>query len=561
MLIILNLVFKIGLLEVFYALLYRIHKSLLSRYYKKAVTTRKHDIELQDKSCSIFELEKNYFSFFSDSTLKFQQSVIWSIDPVSKTELRAGAHWSKYDFSKVSDIKHVWEISRFNWWLKASVKLDDKSHARELLADWIENNPYPYSAQWACAQECSIRLINFLLGVEFSKQYELLDEYRYFIEASLKRIKSTHYYALAQKNDHAIAEACAMYLAKIYLNKRAKREKKHLNSLISKLFFSEGSFSMYSLFYHRYVSDCLMYTSYLASIKKDEVYTSSSKDLLKKSNQFLCQLIFNDKGHTPNLGANDGTNPFSIFSEDYRDFRESLSLSMLISDDTYLSDSPFSSTLSKLLNLSPERTKSITGQQKRQVYYGQFGLYIKRCESYTFLIKTHSTECFRPSQEDISHIELWANNENILLDSGSYSYREKLGDEIKSHRAHNCLSESGIENLRVQSKFLYKDWPMQGKLEIKDDEIKYSFLNFKGSRMTRRILFKDTFITVSDKIEAKKLEVNFNVCASSSLRLISDCIPKKEKAFHSSNYNKLEEHERLTFTSNNEHITIISLGA
>ena len=102
----------------------------------------------------------------------------------------------------VSDIKHVWEISRFNWWLRACVKLDNKKHARELLRDWIENNPYPYSAQWACAQECSIRLINFLLGVELSKQYDLLDEYRHFIKASLKRIKSTHYYALAQKNDH-----------------------------------------------------------------------------------------------------------------------------------------------------------------------------------------------------------------------------------------------------------------------------------------------------------------------------------------------------------------------
>ena len=353
-----------------------------------------------------------------------------------------------------------------------------------------------------------------------------------------------------------------MYLAKIYLNKDVRAEKKHLNTLISKLFFSEGSFSMYSVFYHRYVSDCLMYTSYLAFTKNHEAYKLASKELLKKSNKFLCQLIFSNKGHTPNLGANDGTNPFSIFSDDYRDFRESLSLSMLISEDTYLSDSPFSSKLSRLLNMSSEKTKSICELQKKQVYYKQFGIYIKRCEHYNFLIKTHSTECFRPGQEDISHIELWANNENILLDSGSYSYRDELGDEIKSHKAHNSLSESGIENLRVQSKFLYKDWPMDGKLEIYDNNIDYSFLNFKGSRMFRSVLFKDKSIFISDRIEGKKLEVSFNIPSNcSNLRLISDHTPKKEKAFHSSNYNKLEEHERLTFTSDTEHKTVISLGA
>ena len=102
---------------------------------------------------------------------------------------------------------------------------------------------------------------------------------------------------------------------------------------------------------------------------------------------------------------------------------------------------------------------------------------------------------------------------------------------------------------------------MDGKLEIFDNNIDYSFLNFKGSRMFRSVLFKDKSIFISDRIEGKKLEVSFNIPSNcSNLRLISDHTPK-EKAFHSSNYNKLEEHERLTFTSDTEHKTVISLGA
>ena len=89
MLNILNLVLKIGIVEVFYALLYHFHKSLSKLHYK-SVQTKKHDIKLEDKPCSIFDLEKNSFSFFTDSTLKFKEKPIWSVDPISKIELKAG---------------------------------------------------------------------------------------------------------------------------------------------------------------------------------------------------------------------------------------------------------------------------------------------------------------------------------------------------------------------------------------------------------------------------------------------------------------------------------------
>ena len=99
---------------------------------------------------------------------------------------------------------------------------------------------------------------------------------------------------------------------------------------------------MYSIFYHRYVADLLMYTYYLCSLKNISIYNKVTHKRLSDSLLFLSQLIFNHKGHTPNLGANDGANPFSIFSTDYRDFRESLSLMALILENRTLSDSPYS---------------------------------------------------------------------------------------------------------------------------------------------------------------------------------------------------------------------------
>ena len=261
--------------------------------HKDTVTIKKHEVELLKEESNSCDLENMSLVFFLITALN-SKNIIWSLDPISKDELVAGAHWSCCVFD-VSDIKNVWEISRFNWWLRACVELEDLSCANQILNDWISMNPFPYSAQWTCAQECSIRLINFLLGVEFSKQHHLLDEYRDFIKNSLQRIKLTHYYAVAQKNDHALAESCALLLAKIYLD--LPERLKHLNKMIQKLFFEEGSFSMYSIFYHRYVADLLMYTYYLYSLKNISIYNKVTHKRRKiDSLLFLSQLIFNHKG-------------------------------------------------------------------------------------------------------------------------------------------------------------------------------------------------------------------------------------------------------------------------
>ena len=64
----------------------------------------------------------------------------------------------------------------------------------------------------------------------------------------------------------------------------------------------------------------------------------------------------------------------------------------------------------------------------------------------------------------------------------------------------------------------------------------------------------------ADFRKSKEKAINISL-SQENQALKNQKIPKKEKAFHSSNYNKLEEHERLTFSSESEHTTIISLEA
>ena len=67
---------------------------------------------------------------------------------------------------------------------------------------------------------------------------------------------------------------------------------------------------------------------------------------------------------------------------------------------------------------------------------------------------------FRPSQNDILHLDLWINGKNIFRDGGSYSYNEnpeKLA-YFSSIQSHNSIQFDNREPMNRISRFLYYNW-------------------------------------------------------------------------------------------------------
>lgn len=66
-----------------------------------------------------------------------------------------------------SDVKIPWEISRLQWLIPAGqayLLTGDEHYAvavRDILADWIVNNPYASSVNWACTMEVALRLLSW----------------------------------------------------------------------------------------------------------------------------------------------------------------------------------------------------------------------------------------------------------------------------------------------------------------------------------------------------------------------------------------------------------------
>ena len=370
-LVYLKTIFKIGISNIFLVLRYRLAlKSLYFkiRYpikapsknyfiFKSHVNEKKTSIQKAKDKFVISNADKlieGKHRYFSNQFQILGSPPKWFFDPFNrKSFINTNAHWSTININKNYnyDIKIIWEPSRFDWTLVlANAYLISKNKKYlETLNNWIINwrkNNWTYAGpNWMCGQETSIRLINFLLSVKILDKYIFNeDPVIQFTFEHCKRISHSTYYAKAQDNNHGTSEAVALYLGASFLIKNFednyikkeiaikwyKSSRSLLVNRVNKLILADGTFSQYSLNYHRLLIDSLSVVEFWRGLhqfeKFDELFYIKSKLAI----QWYSEIIDPISGSGPNYGGNDGACLLSIGSEKYRDFRPSLSLASSI---------------------------------------------------------------------------------------------------------------------------------------------------------------------------------------------------------------------------------------
>src|SRR3546814_4964922 len=97
-------------------------------------------------------------------------------------------------------------------------------------------------------------------------------------------------YAVAQANNHATSEAAALFIGGSWLaanGSRAgeslvRRGRQHLEKQVARLVEEDGSFSQYSLNYHRVLLDTL------SIVERSEEHTSELQSLMRISYAVFC---------------------------------------------------------------------------------------------------------------------------------------------------------------------------------------------------------------------------------------------------------------------------------
>lgn len=422
--------------------------------------------------------------------------------------------WAIPDFDPaVGDIKGVWELSRFDWVPIFALRARNGEgpalqHLNAWLQDWCQHNPPYCGPNWKCGQEASVRvmrlaLAQILLGDGLAAEGGL----RGLVTAHLSRIGPTTAYAIGQDNNHGTSEAAALFIGGTWLGDRGARWERMGRSLLEdrvrRLIQADGSFSQYSVNYHRLVLDTLA----LAEIWRRRFgrprFSSVFYQRAATATEWLRRLVSPQTGDAPNVGANDGAKLIAIGGETYRDHRPTVQLcaALFLGHRAY-APGPWDATAEALSVDVPS-----TLLPAPVSHAGEDGGFAALRNSNALALLRYPRFRFRPSQSDLQHLDVWLAGENILRDAGTYSYNgepEWLA-YFGGVAAHNTVEFDGRDQMPRLGRFLFGAWPRSRITRpLKQDgervTMAVAYSDARACHHERRIHLAPHGLTVEDEI-------------------------------------------------------------
>jgi hypothetical protein len=457
----------------------------------------------------------------------------WFLNPFNNKEYpEPGRRWTKLgDFNPgVGDIKNVWEPSRFLWLvtLAMAFKFCNNNIYLEIingwLKDWAEKNPLNDGPNWKCGQEASIRVINVLLAdYLLGKNSSSTDALIRFVTEHCERIEPNMRYAISQDNNHGTSEAAALFICgawmkshvmeDVKLYKKANTWEKNgrywLENRVSRLIEDDGSFSQYSVNYHRLLIDTLSIVKFWQSSLCLDGFSDQFNKKARAAVNWLFQMVDPLSGDAPNIGANDGSLLFSLTSCDYRDFRPSVQLgSAIFFNNRAYGEGPWDEVLN-CLNLDCPGTYS-SDLRKKSLTLENGGYIIFHSDSSWGVVCLPNYR-FRPGHADALHLDLWYRGENILRDGGSYSYNceEPWQSYFPGTKSHNSIEFDDRDQMPRISRFLWGEWTKGKTIEPLtecDRELSWAgaYTDFKGCKHQRSLIVKSDCWQIKDIISGHK---------------------------------------------------------
>jgi hypothetical protein len=399
----------------------------------------------------------------------------WTVDPLAHPKGsdvppdELSPWWRIPDFA-AGDIKRIWELSRFDWAMifAQRARNGDTASLERLnrwIEDWCERNPPYRGPNWKCAQEASIRLLHVAIAaLILGEEGSMPDPLRAFVDAHVRRILPTLSYARAQDNNHATSEAASLFVAGTWLQiagkpeggALARRGRRLLEQHVGRLFTADGSFSQYSLNYHRVALDTLSIVELWRDRSNQPPFTKRYQRRAAAASDWLRVMVDAGTGDAPNLGANDGANLLPLTDSAYRDHRPSVQLATALFQDARAYPAGPWDEMLKWLRVDP-RKASLT--LPTCAVFDEGGYAVLRSGQAMTLLRFPRFR-FRPSQADALHVDLWLGGDNLLRDAGSYSYNTDAEwiEYFGGAEGHNTIQFDGEPQMPRLSRFLLGDW-------------------------------------------------------------------------------------------------------
>jgi len=391
--------------------------------------------------------------------------------------------WQIPDFDPaVGDIKLIWEWSRMDWVLAFAQRArngdtNELARLNEWLADWCLQNPPYLGPNWKCGQEASIRVMHLAMAALLLGQVrETTKGLQDLVCLHLRRIAPTVQYAMAQDNNHGTSEAAALFIGGSWLaalgvaegRSWEKAGRRWLEDRAARLIGAQGSFSQYSLNYHRVMLDTFSMVEVWRRRNGLAALSARWQSRAREATHWLYGMVCPTNGDGPNLGANDGARLLQLSDTAFRDYRPTVQLAMALfaGQRAYGQDGPWNNVLHWLEVPMPD----VLAQEPKTRIADDGGFAVLRCGSAMAMLR-YPRFRFRPSQADALHLDLWVDGENLLRDAGTFSYNtDPLWlNYFGGTSSHNTAQFDARDQMPRLSRFLFGDWLKTSKVELLEE--------------------------------------------------------------------------------------------
>jgi hypothetical protein len=465
----------------------------------------------------------NLFSYFNAKLN--DRPPEWLKNPIDlkRPSTKLDQWWKISDFdTSVGDIKLIWEQSRMNWVIAFAQRASNGDNysldrLNIWLSDWLEKNPPYLGPNWKCGQEASVRVIHLCTGaLILGQEDQALIGMQDLIKMHLQRIAPTIHYAIAQNNNHGTSEAAALFIGGSFLTshgdsdgvKYEKLGRRWLNNRTSKLIEKDGSFSQYSLNYHRLLLDTLSIAEIWRERMGRKKFSPSFYDKASLASSWLYQMACPVSGHVPNLGANDGSLILQLTDSSYKDFRPTVQLAVNLfnGNRAYLKPGLWDTHLAWL----GVKNKTTSPEKYTNCNYDYGGYKILRLSDAKVIFRYPRFK-YRPSQSDAMHVDLWVNFKNILSDAGTYSYNSvpDMSHYFSGSSSHNTIQFDDRNQMPKFGRFLFGSWLQVNQvsnIKISNDKVSCfaSYIDFKRAEHSRNIELTQQSLKVYDFVQGFK---------------------------------------------------------
>ena len=401
----------------------------------------------------------------------------------------------------VGDIKRVWEYSRLDW-IVPMAQRGETARIDRWLTHWLAQNPPYRGPNWKCGQEASLRVLHLALaasltGIEAEAGTALGD----LLHLHARRIAPTMGYAIGQANNHGTSEAGALFVAGMLLGEaKWERMGRHwLEDRARRLIAPDGSFSQYSVVYHRLMLQTYGHAELWRRRCGRPAFSPALHERLAAATHWLAQMTDPASGDAPNLGANDGADILKLTDADYRDFRPALTLSATL----WGGAAGEGDAGVAWLGLEAARP---SGEPLASETFDDGGYHVLRTGEAAAYLRYPRFD-HRPSQADALHCDLWVRGRNLVRDGGSYSYNVSDADTayFSGTASHSTAMFDGRDQMPRAGRFLFRDWLRAEDVQPVAETggtvtAAAAYTDGQGARHARRLVLEEGRLVCTDEV-------------------------------------------------------------